>query len=470
MARNQPKKHERYITVLSIDGGGIKGILPAVVLDFLESQLQELDGEDARLADYFDVIAGTSTGGLVTAMITAPDENNRPLYAARDIKPFYLQNCPNIFPQTKLFPAGKLMKSLSGPLYDGKHLRSILTQKLQNLKLSQAITNVVIPAFDIKLLQPVIFSSYEARRSALLDAKFSDICISTSAAPTFLPGHEFFTKDEIGNIQREYNLIDGGVAANNPTLIAITEVTKQRFDSNMEEDLNPRLLTISIGTGNATTDDKRYDIKRASKWGILDWLMHGGTSPLLEIFIQAGADMVDYHTSFIFQTLQSQDNYLRIQDDTLRGIENSVDVATKENLDRLVSIGERLLNSPVSRVDLDTGLTKPVKNGGTNEQALKRFAQLLSRERKLRPSKNERGVVELGPSNPLKHTWNTLVKFVNVLSDQTKFHVSKFNPTEILPKQRMTTSKSNPLLTSLKMKSKITSTPIFTPPRNPFCK
>lgn len=94
-----PQKHQRYVTVLSIDGGGIKGILPAVILERLESQLQELDGKEARIADYFDVIAGTSTGGLVTAMLTAPDENNRPLYAAKDIKPFYLDNCPMIFPQ-----------------------------------------------------------------------------------------------------------------------------------------------------------------------------------------------------------------------------------------------------------------------------------------------------------------------------------------------------------------------------------
>ncbi|XP_054798672.1 patatin-like protein 2 [Prosopis cineraria] len=385
----QPPTYGNLVTILSIDGGGIRGIIPATILAFLESKLQELDGEDARLADYFDVIAGTNTGGLVTAMLAAPDKNNRPAFAAKDIKPFYLDHCPKIFPQRGGVCAtvvAKVIRSLGGPKYDGRYLHWIVGEKLGETRLQQTLTNVVIPTFDIKTLQPTIFSSYQIKRNPCLNARLADICISTSAAPTYLPAHHF--KNQGAGKEREFNLIDGGVAANNPTLVAMNQITKQIMDENPDfYALKPleirRFLIISLGTGTPKNEQK-FTAQVAAKWGLLDWLSHGGSTPLVDVFTQSSADMVDFHVATVTQALQCEDHYLRIQDDTLTGTDSSVDIATAENLRKLEQIGERLLKKPVSRVNLETGQFEPAENGGTNEEALVRFANLLSHERRLR--------------------------------------------------------------------------------------
>ncbi|KAL3508317.1 hypothetical protein ACH5RR_027718 [Cinchona calisaya] len=386
----KPPIHGNLITILSIDGGGIRGIIPASILAFLEAQLQDLDGKEARIADYFDVISGTSTGGLVTAMLTAPDGENRPLYAAKDITPFYLHNCPKIFPQEcgMFAPIAKLLKCLSGPKYDGEYLHWIVREKLKSTRLSSTITNVVIPTFDIKIMQPVIFSTYEAKKSPSLNAQLSDICMGTSAAPTYLPGHYFKTQDGEGNVLREYNLIDGGVVANNPTEVATTKVANQILDQNpdffrTEPNDSRRFLVISLGTGAARFQPK-YNCEKEANWGIFNWLRYRRSTPLVDVFTQASADMVDYHMLSKFRSAHSEDNYLRIQDDTLNGTEASVDIATEENMDKLVKIGEGVLKKQVSRINWATGQNEQVENGGTNEDALKRFAKLLSDERKFR--------------------------------------------------------------------------------------
>ncbi|XP_042491769.1 patatin-like protein 2 [Macadamia integrifolia] len=373
----RPPTFGDLITVLSIDGGGIRGIIPATILEFLESQLQELDGEDARLADYFDVIGGTSTGGLVTAMLTAPDENNRPMFSAKDIKPFYLENSPKIFPQDRgLFGLiMKLFKVVNGPKYDGKYLHSVIRKKLGETRLNQTLTSIVIPTFDIKKLQPTIFSTYKISKDPTMNAQLSDICIGTSAAPTYLPTYYFKNKDKDGNVS-EFNLTDGGVAANNPALVTIAEITKQI--SKKHPDFFPikpmdygRFLVISIGTGVAKVEQK-YNANVAAKWGAIKWLFNDGSTPLVDVFSQASGDMVDLHLSVVFQALHSEDNYIRIQDDSLTGTVSSVDISTQQNLNSLVKVGEELLNKPVSRVNLETGLTETIKNGVTNAEALKR--------------------------------------------------------------------------------------------------
>ncbi|KAA8528554.1 hypothetical protein F0562_035909 [Nyssa sinensis] len=306
-------------------------------------------------------------------MLTTPNEENRPMFAAKDIKAFYLEHCPSIFPQDScpFSHATKVIKALSGPKYDGKYLHNIVKEKLRNTRLHETLTDVVIPTFDIKRLQPTIFSSYELENNPSLDALLSDICIATSAAPTYLPAHYFETKDPSGRI-REFNLVDGGVAANNPALVAMSEVSKKIHRGSTDfPTMNPieydRFLVVSLGTGSAKIEEK-YDAEEAAKWGVWGWFAGGGSTPLVDIFTQASGDM----------------------DDTLSGIVSSVDIATKENLENLLKVGEELLKKPVSRVNLQTGCYEP-SNQGTNEEALIRLAKTLSKEKQLRDARSPRG-------------------------------------------------------------------------------
>ncbi|KAK3033113.1 hypothetical protein RJ639_036472 [Escallonia herrerae] len=367
----EPELDRELITVLSIDGGGIRGIIPGIILDFLESELQKLDGKDARIADYFNVIAGTSTGGLVAAMLTAPNKSNR------HIKPFYLDHCPLIFQQdgNPLVRETKAVRSLvERPRYDGQH--SIVGECLGGTRLRETLTNVVIPTFDILRNHAIIFSSYKVKNDQSLDALLSDVCIGTSAAPTYLPPHYFETKDSSGKV-REFNIIDGGVAANNPTLIAICELMMQTFVPRRGRNIDFLFCPWALAP---------QKWKRA-KWGILGWLTSHGSSPLVDVFAQASVDMVDSIISTLMKIFQSDDNYLRLQDDTLSDEVSSVDRATPENLANLVKVGEDLLKKPVSKLNLQTGVYEP-SNQGKNDAALIRLAEILSKEKRLRDARS----------------------------------------------------------------------------------
>lgn len=379
------------VTVLSIDGGGVRGIIPATLLSFLESKLQEIDGPEARIADYFDVIAGTSTGGLMTTMLAVPGEDNRPLYSANDISQFYFYHSPRIFPQISrikfLNDVANFFGSVVGPKYDGEYLRSITRQILGNATLKQTLTDVIIPTFDIKRLQPTIFTTDDAKEFAWKDALLSDICISTSAAPTYFPPHYFETTDADG-ATRTFDLIDGGVAANNPTQVAITHIMKEVMIgkhkySDLESIDGRKMFVLSLGTGMPKRAEK-YNARTASRWGLINWVFDNGTSPIIDIFSDASSDMVDIHVSTLFRSLNAEKNYLRIQEDDLIGETASVDIATDENMKALEDVGRKLLNEKVSRVDLETGIFQEVQGESTNSEALTRFAKLLSEERKRR--------------------------------------------------------------------------------------
>ncbi|KAF7076191.1 hypothetical protein CFC21_080882 [Triticum aestivum] len=375
----------KLVTILSIDGGGVRGIIPATVLAFLEKELQKLDGPDARIADYFDVVAGTSTGGLLTVMLTARDKDGRPLFDAKDLAKFYIDESPKIFPQKdSIFSKiGTALGMVTGPKYNDKYLQSLLRRHLGQTKLDGALTSVVIPAFDIAHLQPTIFSSFQLKNQPAKNALLSDIAIGTSAAPTFFPAHYFETVDGKGGT-RAFNLIDGGVAANNPTLCAMSHVAEDIIVAGNGDLLGKSYMVISIGCGTSSNPKGKYSAKDTAKWGILNWILKGGTVPILDMFNAASGDMVDIHLSVLSAALGSSHQYLRIQYDQLSGSAGSIDDCSKANLDKLVEIGNELLGKKVSQVDLETGRNVEVPDEGTNADQLAKFAKQLSHERRRR--------------------------------------------------------------------------------------
>ncbi|KAH0697491.1 hypothetical protein KY289_014973 [Solanum tuberosum] len=189
---------------------------------------------------------------------------------------------------------------------------------------------------------------------SFLESKYLDICIGTSSAPVYFPAHLFKTKDCHGN-DREFNLIDGGIAANNPALLAMrpTGAKANLLPANVLD--YGKYLVLSVGTGTSKSE-RKYDAIRAAKWGLISWLYKDGKCPL---------------------------------NDNLSGDASSTDKATKKCTENLVKIGNNILQKPISKMNLETCINEAVENEGTNEQALIRFAKLLLQERKLRTKRME---------------------------------------------------------------------------------
>ncbi|XP_061374285.1 patatin-like protein 1 [Gastrolobium bilobum] len=367
-----PLSYGNQVTILSIDGGGIRGIVPAVVLDHLEKALQKKD-EKATLANYFDVIAGTSTGGLMAAMLSTPHPNHpyRPLFTPAEIVDFYKKYGPHIFNETSGWNS-----TYPGPKYDGKFLHGIIRKVLKNSRLGETLTNVVIPTFDLKKLHPVIFSNYKIMTRPSLDAKMSDICIGTSAAPTYLPPYYFKNNDT------EFNLVDGGVAATNPAMIAVSEVTQQEKIPYIfpwwKESTKIVLVSVGCGTSNVTG----YDVKTAANWSEAFWAASGIATGGYDY---AAKDMTEYYLATMFSSPRFAHNYyLRIQEYNLDPSMNNLDNATEENLENLVNVGNNLLKQPVLSMNVDTFVPEKKPLEGTNAEALERLAERLYNEKQVR--------------------------------------------------------------------------------------
>ncbi len=295
--------------ILSIDGGGIRGIFPAMLLSNLEAELKSRGQERWRIHEQFDLICGTSTGGIIAIALALG-------IPAKEIFELYLNNADLIFGNKRGF-----LKRLSKSSHEREALESIVRNKFKAVnkgidpRLVDCKTHVLIPIYDLMEGRPSVLKSkyHEAFvRDYHIPAYIA--AMATSAAPTFFDPYTSTFEDLKGLQQNFQNKIDGGVFANNPSLNGIVEAQKA-FNLKLSD-----LSVLSIGTGHQKFCDGGVDRKNKhrTKYGINYWVLEGDKKRLIEVFMQGQSQQVQNLISLLKNGIDKRepDNFTYMRVDT----------------------------------------------------------------------------------------------------------------------------------------------------------
>jgi len=286
--------------ILSIDGGGLKGLIPLQVIKEIEIITNQ------PVHKTFDLIAGTSTGGLLTCALLLSDdtiEDNQRKYSLKQIEDIYLEKGKIIFPRYRYFK-GVFMHTRKWirPMYFGKNYEKVLCEYFTDHRITSCLKPIFITSFDINRNIPAYFTYREATLMDEYNSKLFDICKATSAAPTYFPTHNFFYNGE------SVVCIDGGLIMNNPSLGALVEVLGNTSYRNYK--LNDKKVEIkdiailSLGTGISYD---QYNSSSSENWGRLQWI-----KKVIDISMGAPMRIVHDQLETIYKSIGLPNNYLRI--------------------------------------------------------------------------------------------------------------------------------------------------------------
>ena len=324
------------IRILSIDGGGIRGIIPAMVLQALLGKL--------KAQDVFHIIAGTSTGGIIACGLARPNP-----VGPQEIVDLYVQHGGDIFRKSLLDP----VHYVYGPRYNSTALESHLASVLGDVSLS-AVENVqlLVPSYAIALPKenppgntcaPMFFRSWQAggllvpagANAAEYDFKLASIARATSAAPTY------FAPARITNTAgQSFTMIDGGVFANNPTMCAIVEAHHLYYTPNH----TVNVMVVSLGTGS---NPIRIDAAAAMRWGDLSWAV-----PIISIFQDGSAQTVAFETDELIDDFHWRfDVSLKTKTPQGEVVNSAIDDASPQNIKALVNKAKQLIADQHDRIE-----------------------------------------------------------------------------------------------------------------------
>lgn len=306
---NTPPKTRKPIRILALDGGGIRGIVPCKILEFIETQT------GYPIHRLFDMVAGTSTGGMLACGLTKPEPKT-----AAQMRAMYMERGPEIFSRTwteSLKTAGGMV----GPKFGSAGIDKVLSDEFGHQKLGECITPTMVTAYEIQMRMPVFFSSWLNG-----DNYLRSVCRATSAGPTFFPPAHFGPGP---NLMGAY--VDGGLISNNPTMNALIEACTL-YECGFAD-----CVILSLGTGS---DEQPVMYKDCVGWGAVKWVR-----PLIGILMDGASSLVHYQ----MQKIMPPEKYLRLQA-SVDGAMGQMDNVDLKNMVGLENVGQKIVDANRSQL------------------------------------------------------------------------------------------------------------------------
>jgi len=303
---------QRPFKILSIDGGGIKGLYSITVL----AGIEEANGS---IANHFDMICGTSTGGIIALGLAAG-------IPARDIMKFYTSKGPRIFPYMNMLTRGiAFLRSLFiNAKYSSNTLKECLEEVFQDMRIRDLKPIVLIPTVNLTTGETVVIkSNHQPHLTRDKNHRLAEVALATCSAPTYFPIATMETM--------KGQLIDGGVWANNPALLGIIEALKYYVGNGKKHESFKLLSVSSINSCNGW-NDKRFKSFSAARW----------VTKLVPITMDTQAKAINNYINHLIDCIPG-DCY-RIESPVLSSEQSKViemDRADKTAINTILTLGEK---------------------------------------------------------------------------------------------------------------------------------
>ncbi|MBX3238312.1 MAG: patatin-like phospholipase family protein [Chitinophagaceae bacterium] len=357
-------KTGRYrFKILSVDGGGIRGIIPCTILKYIEEKTGN------NISSMFDLIAGTSTGGIIALGLTKPKEDiNVNAYSAAEMLRLYVDHGKDIFSArsrdwvSRIGAVTKTTATLTQQPYKVEKFEELLSGRFGSMRLSDSLTHVLVTTYSLEKEKPFYFSSRLAEKDDNENYEIKQIARSTSAAPTY------FSPSLIDyNEEKELAMVDGGVFANNPSILAYSEAkelwkernktitvtipddvdkTQKSFEAVVTpDDRDLPFFMLSISCGHAPA---KIDFSKSGDWRTAQWIQ-----PLLSnVFMQSVAESTHYTMQYLMPPYEDATaRYIRLDGMDLSKANSEMDDISPGNIKALQEVGNNFIKENKGTLD-----------------------------------------------------------------------------------------------------------------------